>query len=200
MYLPTCNLRPAFPATALLVLLSVLLCSANVMAQVSTGIAELDAPFTQFIEGRGSARTEALDTIAALERDDTRELLTGILSGDLMLHKPTGTVVRATRQGREYLMQSLDGSEELGSDSTRKLARLKVTNKMRSYLRNLIAGLGLRSANPQHRLAAINALMDTPDQLADETLVELLGSETVPAVRKALSALQARKQAVSDQP
>ncbi|NND92238.1 MAG: urea ABC transporter permease subunit UrtB, partial [Granulosicoccus sp.] len=42
--------------------------------------------------------------------------------------------------------------------------------------------------------------MDTPDQLADETLVELLGSETVPAVRKALSALQARKQAVSDQP
>ena len=169
-------------------------------AEVKTGIESLDALFTQFVEGKNAQRGEALDAIAALERDDTREILNGILEGDLMLHKSTDTIVWATLKGREYSMQSLDRSSDLGKDSKRKLSRLKVTNRLRSHLRGLIAALGLRSEKPVQRLAAIDALMDSPEQLPDDTLNELLDSESDAKVLHALRALQARKLAASDNP
>ncbi|WP_236994664.1 urea ABC transporter permease subunit UrtB [Granulosicoccus antarcticus] len=177
---------------------SLLATAAN--AEVKSGIDELDGPFTQFVEGKGADRTKALDAIAALERNDTREVLDGILNGDLMLHKATDTIVWASLDGRKYTMQSLDRSKDLGSDTKRKLSRLKVTNSIRSHLRSLIASLGLRSDNPVQRLAAIDALMETPEQLPDETLTELLGSESDKKVLASLHALEARKQAISDNP
>lgn len=187
-------------ASALLTLLVGISSFNTASADVQTGIEELDELFTQFVEGKGTQRSEALDAMAALDRDDTRELLTGILEGDLMLYKETDTIVWATANGREYNMQSLDRQTELGSDRKRRLSRLKVTNRLRGHLRSLIASLGLRSDNPTERLAAINALLETPDQLPDETLQELLDSETDTKVHNALLSLQARKLATSAQP
>lgn len=184
----------------LLLVLTAVAASMAARADVTTGIAELDEPFTRFVEGRDDERTDALETIAALAREDTRILLNGILEGELMLHKPTSTIVWAVKSGRDYRMQSLDRTTDLGTDSSRRVARLKVTNKMRSYLRGLIASLGLRSSDPVQRLAAIDALMETPDQLPDETLAELLESETDKRVLSALRSVQARKMVTSDDP
>ena len=64
-------------------------------------------------------------------------------------------------------------------------------------MRGLIAALGLRSEKPVQHLAAIDALMDTPEQLPDDTLAELLNSESDTKVLHALRALQARKLATS---
>lgn len=186
-------------AASLLTMLAAVCSFHTASADVQTGIDELDGLFTRFVEGKGAQRTEALDALAALGRDDTRELLTGILEGDLMLHKETDTIVWATAQGREYAMQSLDRQNDLGSDRKRKLSRLKVTNRLRGHLRSLIASLGLRSEDPTERLAAIDALMETPEALPDATLQELLGSETDEKVGAALLSLQARKLALSPQ-
>ena len=186
-------------AASLLTMLAAVCSFETASADVQTGIDELDGLFTQFVEGKGAQRTEALDALAALGRDDTRELLTGILEGDLMLHKDTDTIVWATAQGREYAMQSLDRQNDLGSDRKRKLSRLKVTNRLRGHLRSLIASLGLRSEDPVERLAAIDSLMETPEELPDATLQELLGSETDKKVSAALLSLQARKLALSPQ-
>lgn len=195
MYCYTSMARCVFAALTILCMLPL-----RAAADVNTGIAELDVPFTEFVEGKGDARTDALQAIAALDREDTRELLNGILEGDLMLHRPTESIVWAVKNGRQYSMQSLDRSEDLGTDTSRKVRRLKVDNKMRSYLRGLIASLGLRSENPEQRLAAVSAIIDKPDQLPDETLAELLASESEPTVLAALQSLQARKLIAAENP
>lgn len=179
-----------------------LLAAAQAMAHadISTGIDELDPVFTDFVEGRGDTRTEALATLAALPRDDNRELLQGILDGDLMLHQPTGQIVWAVKDGRDFTMTSVDRSEDLGSDSRRKVKRLKLTNSIRGYLRGLIAGLGLYSDNASERLAAIDALIDKPDTIEQETLDELLVKEEDDTVLTALKRLSTRKQLSSEDP
>lgn len=192
MYLRSMLLRMA--------LLCLMASSQSAQADVNTGIAELDPIFAAFVEGKGNTRTEALDTLAALPRDDTRELLQGILDGDLMFHKPSETVVWAVKDGREFTMTSLDRSDDLGRDSSRRVKRLKLTNSIRGYLRELIAGLGLYSEDPVERLAAINSLIDNPQSIAQNTLDTILASEENAAVLTALRQLDTRKKLSSEDP
>jgi urea transport system permease protein len=172
----------------------------SVNAQVTTGDPELDPIFNDFVDGKGDTRLSALDALAALARDDKRELLEGILNADLMQHKESGNIVWATAQGREFSIQSLDRSTDLGVVKKRAVKRLKLDNKIRSYLKDLIAGLGLRSEDPEQRLAAVQAMLASPESVADDTLANLLAAEDDPDVRLALSSLETRKQIVSDDP
>lgn len=169
-----------------------------VSADVKTGIAELDPIFEAFIEGKGDARTEALDALAALDRPDVRELLQGILDGDLMFHRSSEQVVWAVKDGREFVMTSLDKSEDLGRDRSRRVKRLGLNNSLRGYLRQLIAGLGLYSENPEERLSAINALIDKPDSVESDTLDELAANEKDPTVLSALTKLSILKSLASE--
>ena len=169
-------------------------------ADVKTGIDELDPIFEAFVNGKGSARTEALDDLAALPRNDNRELLQGILDGDLMYYKKSEQIVWASKEGRQYTMSSLDRSEDLGEDTRRQVKRLKLTNSIRSYLRQLIAGLGLYSDKPQERLAAIDALIDNPESIEQNTLDSLLDAEQDETVLTALKQLATRKLLTSDDP
>ena len=178
----------------LLILLFLIGTTTLARADVTAGSPELDAIFTQFVEGKTTQRTEALDDLAASGRDDTRLLLNAILEGDLMLHKPSSSIVWATKEGRQYQIQSLDRTGSVDTAGRRDVKRLKLDNRLRSYLRDLIAGLGLRSADPVERLAAISALMGKPDSMADELLTELLNAEEDANVKAALTSLLARKQ------
>ncbi|MFK7995881.1 MAG: urea ABC transporter permease subunit UrtB [Granulosicoccus sp.] len=190
-------LRSAFTSLAFLCLL---VSSHFSHADVTTGITELDPIFEAFVEGKGKTRTEALDTLASLPREDTRELLQGILDGELMFHKPSFTIVWAVKDGREFTMTSLDRTEDLGRDSSRRVKRLKLTNSIRGYLRQLIAGLGLYSTDAGERLAAIDSLIDNPQSIEQETLDTLLGNEKDETVLEALRLLDTRKKLSSDDP
>lgn len=174
------------------------LMSLSSLADVTTGIDELDPIFTQFVEGKGAQQLKALDTLAASGREDTRQLLNGILEGELMLHKPSTTVVWASKEGRKYNMRSMADNTDAGIGGRREVKRLKVNNKIRSHLRSLIAGLGLRSDDPVQRLAAVKALLDTPEQLDDDSLEGLLSSESDESVLAVLHSLKARKLVASD--
>ena len=195
------SLRTAIVSIAALCLM---ISHQHVQAEVTTGIDELDPIFEAFYEGKGDTRTQALDALAALslpdEQPDTRELLQGILDGDLMFHQPSSTIVWATKDGREFAMISLDRAEDLGRDSSRKVKRLKLNNSIRGYLRQLIAGLGLYSENSAERLTAIEALIDNPKSIEQITLDELLENEQDEAVLAALKSLATRKQLGSTDP
>ncbi|MBX2880638.1 MAG: urea ABC transporter permease subunit UrtB [Granulosicoccus sp.] len=183
--------------------LTILLCSlsyaASVAAQVTTGDPELDPIFNDFVSGKGAERLAALDALAALPREDTRQLLEGILEADLMIQKDSDTVVWAVKQGREFSIQSLDKSTDLGVVKKRALKRLKIDNKIRTYLRDIIAGLGLRSDNPTQRLSAVEALLDKPQSISEEDVEKLLVEETDPDILHALGLLKTRQQINSDE-
>jgi len=174
-----------------------MLTSGLVKAEIDAGTPELDRIFTQFVEGKAAQRTDALDDLAATGREDTRLLLDAILDGSLMLHKPGSRIVWAEKQGRQYQIQSLQRTDELITVGRRDVKRLKLNNSLRSYLRDLIAGLGLRSEDPVQRLAAITSLIDKPEQLSDIVLAQSLETETDQRVLNALLTLQARKQVSS---
>jgi len=167
---------------------------------ITTGDAALDPIFTAFVQGRGTERREALDTLAASGREDVRDLLEGILDGDLMLHEDSDTIVRVIKRGRRFETARLDGSEAFGTLGRRDVDRLKLDNRLRGHLRGLIAGLGLTSEVVGERLAAVDALLDDPTGIERQRLEELRGSETDPAVLRALDGVRARQLIASADP
>jgi len=102
------------------------------------------------------------------------------------------------KDGRRFTMTSVDRSTNLGDDSNRKVKRLKLNNSIRGYLRTLIAGLGLYSDKPAERLAAIEALIDKPESIEQNTIDSLLENEQDDTVLAALKQLTTRKQLSSD--
>lgn len=165
--------------------------------EIITGIAELDPIFTEYVNGD---RADALNALAALDRDDKRELLTGILEGDLMLWKKESRIVRVAKDGRDYNLFALDTGDALDTVKKRRLSRLKLDNRMRTFLRNLIAGLGLESEDAGERLAAVRALMGSPDSIERERLESLMESEADADVLGALNAVRARQMVASSDP
>lgn len=164
---------------------------------VITGDSELDPIFTSYVDGN---RVEALDALAALQRDDKRMLLDGILNADLMLWKAESRVVRVEKDGRDYRIYGLVSGEQLDTVKKRRLSRLKLDNRIRSYLRNLIAGLGLESEDAGERLSAVRALISNPTGIATDKLSQLIESEEDADVLSALGAVQARQRVASSDP
>ena len=168
--------------------------------EVTIGDPVLDPLFTQFVEGRDEARTEALEALAASGREDTRALLEGILEGTLMLRKDERDVVRVEKRGREVdLFHALNG-EPLGSDRSRAVSRLKLDNRLRGTLRGLIASLGLYSEDVGERRAALEALLEQPDAIETTTLATLADEENEPALRTLIERVQARQYLAEDDP
>ena len=164
---------------------------------IITGDPELDPIFTRYVDGD---RTEALDTLASLERDDKRALLTGILEGDLMRWKAQSRIVRIEKNGRDFTLFDLASGDELDTVKKRRLARLKLDNRLRSYLKNLIAGLGLESEDASERLTAVRALLADPQSIERESVDTLINAETNTEVLTALNAVRARQLVASSDP
>ena len=195
--------HPAPPArvAALLAALVLSLAWAGIArAEVSVGDPELDRLFTGFVEGRGEASSDALDALATSGREDARALLTGILEGTLMLHKKEQNIVRVEKRGREVEMFHALSGESLGTDRKRALKRLRLDNRLRSHLRDLIAGLGLRSASVAERRLALEALLDRPEAIEADTLVALADEETEPELRALIERVQARQFLADEDP
>jgi len=173
--------------------LAALLCLSVARADARLGDPTLDPIFTAFVEGRGTARAEALDALAATGRDDTRALLEGILDGTLMSRKDGGDVLRVEKRGREVeLFHPLTG-QRLGIERKRAMKRLKLDNRLRARLRELIAGLGLQSPDPVERRAAFEALLDRPASIEPAALAALVRNEPLPTLRRLVERVQARQ-------
>ena len=190
------------PALALLLLAAVAtgLAPLGARADVTTGDPGLDPIFTAFVEGRKAERVEALDALAGSGRPDTRALLQGILDRDFALHEPTGEIVRATKDGRSYDMVGLLDDESRGSAKRRDVDRLKLDNALRAHLRDLIAGLGLGSEDRTERLAAVRALLSSPESIERARLDALIETEADPEVSGVLGGVLARQLVRSDDP
>lgn len=192
--------RGAGAPALVLLLLIVALAPLGARADVTTGDAQLDPLFTAFVEGRGDARVEALDALAASGRADVRALLQGILDRDFALNEGTGEIVRATKRGRTYDMTALLDGADRGNAKRRDVELLKLDNALRAHLRDLIAALGLESDDRTERLAAVRALLSSPEAIERPRLEALLEAEPDPEVRTALGGVLARQLVASADP
>ncbi len=164
---------------------------------ITSGDAELDPIFTAYVDGD---RTDALTTLAGLDRGDKRALLTGILEGDLVLWKTESRIVRVEKDGRSYTLFDLVSGEELDTVRSRRVSRLKLDNRLRGFLRKLIAGLGLESEDPVERLTAVRALVSEPESIERQRIDALIENESNVDVLAALRAVRARQLVASSDP
>jgi urea transport system permease protein len=162
-------LRLPFPAVAILLALCV-------VGSPAMGRAD-DAGLASGLDGLKSSsfatKAEAAEQIADSDTPHARSILAALLDGRLYIRRSDGGVVIES-EADQHFADALTGSPLPAPDNT-DLKKIIINNQMRGFLRVAIARLSLRAPQPAER------------QLAVESLLGSLTSETVEMLREALA-------------
>ena len=125
----------------------------------------------------------AIDALVQSDSDKKRVWLQALLDGKLYARKSDDLVVIAEKVDSGFKIVSASNDEKLGLVGKRDVRKLKINNKLRSKLRSEISLLALRDPDPEIRLAAVERMLQSPDDAtlaaietatAGETNVEVL--------------------------
>ena len=172
-----------------------LLCFCTIMTLVSFGVVSCPAAedTTQFEQGvarlvHGNFRQKevAIDKIATSNDPRAEQLLRTLLGGKLYRVKKDGTPVYVTGTGSRVATTAVLSDKALGTVKKRTLKKITINNKLRSKLRGELALIGLRSPNPDKRLASVNKLMSSLTPESTKILEKLIATETNSKVRQGL--------------
>ena len=172
-----------------------LLCFLTIMSLVSFGVAPCPASedTTQFEQGahqlvHGNFRQKeaAIAKINAGNDPRAEKLLRALLGGKLYRVKKNNDLVYITKKGSQVSITDVLSGKELGTVKKRALKKITINNKLRSKLRAELALIGLRSPDPDKRLAAVNKLMSSLNPESVKILEKLIKTETNSKVRQGL--------------
>jgi len=106
-----------------------------------------------------------IEQIAATSDPQARYVLEKMLAGDLYYIKSNKQVVDAQRQqDKQYQLSDILSNEALAVVSKSTIKKIKTNNRLRGKIRNLLANLDLSSSDKKIRLAALNQLLDNPNE------------------------------------
>lgn len=106
-----------------------------------------------------------IEQIAATSDSQARYVLEKMLAGDLYYIKSNKQVVDAQRQqDKQYQLSDILSNEVLAVVSKSTIKKIKTNNRLRGKIRNLLANLDLSSNDKKIRLAALNQLLDNPNE------------------------------------
>lgn len=111
------------------------------------------------------------------------EVLTALLGGDLYERRSDKLIVLADKTEDGYRLKSLLTDADLGSVGRRGVRKVKLNNKLRSRLREMIANIRLFSEDAKTRLAAVEEMMSSMDAASGLLVKKALKVETDDAVR-----------------
>jgi urea transport system permease protein len=98
----------------------------------------------------------------------------------------------------EITIEDAVSGEALGQVNKRDLDRITANNRLRSLIENRLASLGLASADPQQRKAAVEAFMRNPDPAGAAPLRARLAVETDGGIKELLTLALALADLASD--
>ena len=151
--------------------------------------AAVDALYTRSFADKRSAAT----AVAAIDHPRSLVVLQAFLDGDLFTERGTGRVVIATLLDEAagakggYALRDAVTEEALGEAGRRGARKITVNNQLRRFLRGLVAGLRLADADPDSRIAAVQAVLESGDAGLGALLRERASVETDGDVRAALT-------------
>jgi len=172
-----------------------LLCFFTIMLLVSFGPVSCPASenTTQFEQGahqlvHGNFRQKeaAIAKINATNDPRAEKLLRALLGGKLYRVKKDNNLVYITKKGSQVSITDVLSGKGLGTVKKRALKKITINNKLRSKLRAELALIGLRSPDPDKRLAAVNKLMSSLSPESVKILEKLIKTETNNKVRQGL--------------
>jgi len=168
----------------LLVLLSMFCCGA--WAEEELNYPVLPQVLEMLKQANFNKKRVAVEKLAKTKEPRTLDVMQALLEGRLYYRRSDKKMVILQPEDGSYLMIDAATGKDLGMTEKSGFARITINNRIRSYLRDVIARLSLTSNDPGVRLAAVKKMYDhpTPDDI--ELLHSLLAKETHPKVKQAI--------------
>ncbi len=104
-----------------------------------------------------------LQSIADVENSNVLPLFSTMLAGNLYFIKTNKQLISVVSSGTNTKYHDLLSAKELGSVNKKDIKKIRVNNKIRVYLRNLIAQLQLTASDPLKRANSLKSLLDDLD-------------------------------------
>ncbi|MDO6462348.1 urea ABC transporter permease subunit UrtB [Granulosicoccaceae sp. 1_MG-2023] len=158
--------------------------SAAVYAQQSPG--PLDEAYQLLISKSLKDKQKAVTLIAESGDPISEPLLRTLMEGDLYYEEAAQRFVAGERRGKEYALRALSDGSELGTVPRKAVSKVRTNNAVRKQIREVLATLTLKSADPDVRLRAVNELIDANNDNLGAVMRPLLETENNAKVSAAL--------------
>lgn len=158
------------------------------VATSATDLAETD--LRQISQQLVGAKLKALPTIVKqLEAggESVLPLLDALLKGQLYVRKSDKLIVIAERQGDgNYALTDPLNSQPLAASAKKRLKKVKVNNRLRVQLREIIARITLSSEDPKIRESAVKNMLN---KMSDRNLALLTRAKSIETDTKVLAVI-----------
>ena len=164
-----------------------ILCALPVHAQQSPPpntplAAGVEQQLQQLTQSKLKQSLVILQAIAAAEGANMLLLYNTLLAGNLYFIKENLQLIAVVKAGTNTSYSDLLSAEALPALPKKAIKKIRVNNKLRVYLRNLIAELTLSAADPNKRLVAIQAVLGNLSSGNLKLIAQLRITETHSAV------------------
>ncbi len=171
---------------ALLMLVSVNSVQANTYEELTLELTTVKLSKTQPV----------LEKLAQTKDENLLALFETLLAGNLHYNKETRALVKIEKTGDVTAITDFNTGESLNI-TKKEASKIRVNNRLRTWLRGAIARIQLTSENPKERLAAVEALYKKSDKAVIATVKELHETETDKNVLQAMDIVLAMDAAVN---
>ncbi len=159
--------RPLFRAGLALMLLT-LIASPVVHAADDSALRSL---LTQFRKAADfTEKTALVENLAALNHPRSAIILKALADSRLYYQTDGDRMVIGLNDAADVSIEDAISGEALGQTSKRTLDRVTANNRLRAMIENLLASLGLASADPKQRRAAVESFLRHLDPAGVERL------------------------------
>ncbi|MFO7639941.1 MAG: urea ABC transporter permease subunit UrtB [Candidatus Competibacteraceae bacterium] len=145
---------------------------------VHAGDEELHATLVPLRTADFNAKAALIETLVASNHPRAIAILTALATNRLHYAEAFDRIVISLDNAAEMAIEDAVTGEALGQASRRDLDRITTNNRLRSLIADRLARLGLASADPKQRLAAVEAFVRNPDPAGATLLRERQTVET----------------------
>ncbi|MBO7921104.1 urea ABC transporter permease subunit UrtB [Alteromonas sp. KS69] len=139
-----------------------------------------------------------LDKAATLDDERVATLLARLLEGDVYFHPKTQQVMYATKtQGERAWIDTLT-EKNIAESSGVRLRKVRVNNRVRSHIRQLLAQRNLSHRDDTVRLQASESLLADVDSISTKVILSRLEQEENADIIEVLTAITALKRLQND--
>jgi urea transport system permease protein len=134
---------------------------------------------------------QAIEVLSQITNPRTAVVLQALLDGNLYIQRDNGQIVIGEEKGDVYRIFTAVSGHELEATDQTTIKKIKLSNRLRTQLRVIIAGLQLHDEDAAIRLQAVKEIAKQPDEQAINLLKALNATEQDESVREALTLILA---------
>ncbi len=136
-------------------------------------------------------KAKALETIARQNPPQALPVMKAMLEGQLYYSKHDKALYFLQETGDNYTFSPVFSGEQISQENRRGFKKVKVNNRLRSTIRQLLAVMQLKHKDADIRLAAVQELLKKPEISASHLIKKAVESETDSRVTTAMQTLLA---------